>query len=51
MPFKNRCVYYHPYCLDYGADRVCSVAANGWVLGTGMTADQKQYYMNFMSQG
>ena len=51
MPWKNTCVFYHPYCIEYGADRVCSQAANGWALGTGMTQDQKQYYMAFMMRG
>lgn len=51
MPFRNICVFYHPYCLAYGADRVCSRAASGWALGTGMTEDQKIYYRSFMARG
>lgn len=50
MPWKNVCVYYHPYCLDYGPDLVCSRAAGGWALST-MTQEQKQYYMSFMMRG
>lgn len=37
IPWKNNCVYYHPFCLDYGADGVCTRAAQGWFLGSGMT--------------
>lgn len=51
MPFQNICVYYHPYCLQYGPDKVCSQAASGWSLGNGMTETQKQYYRAFMLTG
>lgn len=51
MPFRNTCVFFHPFCLEYGADRVCIRPANGWALGSGMTEEQKQYYRNFMLRG
>lgn len=51
MPFQNICVYYHPYCLQYGLDKVCTLAANGWSLGSGMSEAQKQYYRSFMMAG
>ena len=51
MPFQNICVYYHPYCLQYGFDKVCTLAASGWALGNGMTDAQKQYYRSFMMAG
>lgn len=50
MPWKNICVYYHPYCLNYGPDLVCSQAAGGWTTSL-MTQEQKQYYMAFMMRG
>ena len=43
LPFKNRCVFYDPYCLEYGDDKICNRAAPGFSIGPFSQSQQTNY--------
>lgn len=60
LPWKHRCVYFHPYCLGYNEEGVCnfvvgdspiSELATGYRLGGGLSSSQKADYKTFIEFG